>query len=294
MATRSIEPSFGLLFGDLLRDLDVGTTGASVIISALDVCMNFSGLFVGPLLKEFSYRKVAIAGSLLCGIGLACTSSASSMAHILGTYSVVNGIGVGLATSAAFVALNHYFKHKRGQAVGLSMAGTAIGMLIMPQLVRVLLEQFGFRGAVLMLAGVALNSTVGAVLLQPAKWHMIDEVVDEEMITIPAAASAANDGAPNNIPAFHIIREDGTEEDDLPEMNTLLFKQNQKMRKNQSELAMNTMVGSRMGLPKRPTFPRIMSLARVQSAGEGAAYTSNTDVNMTLRNRKASVTSNLS
>lgn len=91
MATRSIEPSFGLLFGDLLRDLDVGTTGAALIISCLDVMMNFSGLFVGPLLKEFSYRKVAIAGALLCGLGLALTSPAKSMAHILITYSVING-----------------------------------------------------------------------------------------------------------------------------------------------------------------------------------------------------------
>lgn len=91
MATRSIEPSFGLLFGDLLKDLDVGTTGAAFIISLLDIMMNLSGLFVGPLLKEFSYRKVAIVGSLLCSLGLALTSSASSMTHILLTYSVVNG-----------------------------------------------------------------------------------------------------------------------------------------------------------------------------------------------------------
>lgn len=91
LATRSIEPSFGLLFGDLLKDLDVGTTGAAIIISALDVMMNFSGLFVGPLLKEFSYRKVALAGSLLCALGLALTSPATSMAHILATYSVING-----------------------------------------------------------------------------------------------------------------------------------------------------------------------------------------------------------
>lgn len=53
--------------------------------------MNFSGLFVGPLLKEFSYRKVAIAGSLLCSLGLALTSPAKSMSHILATYSVING-----------------------------------------------------------------------------------------------------------------------------------------------------------------------------------------------------------
>ncbi|XP_037937310.1 uncharacterized protein LOC119671945 [Teleopsis dalmanni] len=248
--------------------------------------MNFSGLFVGPLLKEFSYRKVAIAGSLLCGLGLALTSPANNMAHILSTYSVINGIGVGLATSAAFVALNHYFKHKRGQAVGLSMAGTAMGMLIMPQLVRILLEGFGFRGAILILAGVALHSTVGSVLLQPAKWHMKEEVIDEEMMIV---------GPPS--PEIKITKEDGAEEDALPELNTLLFNKHnlrmqQNMRKNYSEIAMDTMNGSRLGLPKRPTFPRIMSLAGVQSAANG--YNSNVDVNTELRHRKASVTSNLS
>ncbi|XP_016976987.1 uncharacterized protein LOC108042974 [Drosophila rhopaloa] len=312
LATRSIEPSFGLLFGDTLKDLNVGTTGAAVIISALDVCMNFSGLFVGPLLKEFSYRKVAIAGSLLCGLGLALTSPATSMAHILSTYSVINGIGVGLSTSAAFVALNHYFKHKRGQAVGLSMAGTAMGMLIMPQLVRILLEAYDFQGAVLLLAGVALNATVGSVLLQPVKWHMKEEFDDEELmcisalptpqpqLTVGGVGGAASAGAPE----FKVIKEDGNEEDALPELNTLLFNKHHphqhSMRKNYSEMAMNTMNGSRLGLPKRPTFPRIMSLAGVQSAAHGAGgdsggYTSQAEVNATqLRCRKASVTSNLS
>ena len=91
LATRSIEPSFGLLFGDILRDLQVGTTGAAVIMGGYDVMMNFSGLFVGPLLKEFSYRKVAIFGALLCSLGLALTSPATNMAHIIATYSVING-----------------------------------------------------------------------------------------------------------------------------------------------------------------------------------------------------------
>ncbi|KAH8291649.1 hypothetical protein KR018_010116 [Drosophila ironensis] len=317
LATRSIEPSFGLLFGDTLKELNVGTTGAAVIISALDVCMNFSGLFVGPLLKEFSYRKVAIAGSLLCGLGLALTSPATSMAHILSTYSVINGIGVGLSTSAAFVALNHYFKHKRGQAVGLSMAGTAMGMLIMPQLVRILLEAYDFRGAVLLLAGVALNATVGSVLLQPVKWHMKEEFDDEELMCISAlptpqpqtiqggqGAASASATSVAGAPEFKVIKEDGNEEDALPEMNTLLFHKHNphqhSMRKNYSEMAMNTMNGSRLGLPKRPTFPRIMSLAGVQSAahgagGESGGYPSQAEINATqLRCRKASVTSNLS
>lgn len=173
--TRSIEPSFGLLFGDLLKELGVGTTGAALIMSTLDALINFSGLLVGPLIRAFSYRKVSLVGACLCGLGLVLTFPAHSMAHILITYSIINGLGVGLTASATFVALNHYFVKRRGQAVGLSLAGTAFGMLLMPQAVRLLLEAYSFRGAILVLGGVALHSLIGSALLQPAEWHLVPE-----------------------------------------------------------------------------------------------------------------------
>lgn len=281
LATRSIEPSFGLLFGDLLTDLQVGTTGAAIIISTLDVMMNFSGLFVGPLLKEFSYRKVAIAGALLCGLGLALTSPATSMAHILATYSVINGVGVGLATSAAFVALNHYFSKKRGQAVGLSMAGTAIGMLIMPQLVSFLLETYDFRGAVLLLSGLALHAAVGATLLQPIKWHMKEEEVDIEMVEAPPMG-------------IILEQEDDGDNDSLPEIKTLLFpRRDRKLSENCDSPKPNLM---------RPSFPRITSSVSIQNgAGMGMRtrpsfprITSTASMSLALRKRRESVVSQLS
>ncbi|KAL1379047.1 hypothetical protein pipiens_001460 [Culex pipiens pipiens] len=283
LATRSIEPSFGLLFGDLLSDLQVGTTGAAIIISTLDVMMNFSGLFVGPLLKEFSYRKVAIAGALLCFLGLALTSPATSMAHILATYSVINGIGVGLATSAAFVALNHYFAKKRGQAVGLSMAGTALGMLIMPQLVRFLLETYDFRGAVLLLSGLALHAAVGATLLQPIKWHLVEEEVDIELVEAPPMG-------------IIMEQEDDGDNDSLPEIKTLLFpRRDRKLSENCPSPQPN-------GLPIKPTFPRINSSVSVQNGmGMGMRtrpsfprITSTASMSLALRKRRESVVSQLS
>lgn len=317
LATRSIEPSFGLLFGDLLNDLQVGTTGAAIIISALDVMMNLSGLFVGPLLKEFSYRKVAIAGSLLCGLGLALTSPATSMPHILATYSVINGVGVGLATSAAFVALNHYFAKKRGQAVGLSMAGTALGMLIMPQLVRILLELYGFRGAVLVLSGIALHATVGAMLLQPIKWHLKEEEVDIELV----------EAAP---PMGIILEQEDDDNDSLPEIRSLLFPRRTGSERKASDggplasgvtpaaplpLTVNGAGGGgpaglssggispsiTIGLPKRPTFPRITSSVSVQNGGGGMRtrpsfprIASTASMGLALRKRRESVVSQLS
>ncbi|XP_049289402.1 uncharacterized protein LOC125767142 isoform X1 [Anopheles funestus] len=309
LATRSIEPSFGLLFGDLLNDMQVGTTGAAIIISTLDVMMNFSGLFVGPLLKEFSYRKVAIAGSLLCCIGLALTSPATNMAHILATYSVVNGVGVGLATSAAFVALNHYFAKKRGQAVGLSMAGTALGMLIMPQLVRILLELYGFRGAVLVLSGLALHATVGAMLLQPIKWHLKEEEVDIELV----------EATP---PMGIILEQEDDDNDSLPEIKSLLFPRRVGSERKQSDptgagagatgsaggaAATGNGTGAGAGaavggLPKRPTFPRITSSVSVQNQGGVGMRTrpsfpriaSTASMSLALRRRRESVVSQLS
>ncbi|XP_020724114.1 monocarboxylate transporter 13 isoform X3 [Bombus terrestris] len=167
LSLRSLDPSFGLLFHDLFIELEIDSTGASFIMSILDAIVNFSGLLIGPLLKKYSYRQVAFFGSLLSCTGLILTSRANSMFYIVCTYSVLGGLGTGLAIASAFVALNTFFQKKRGQAVGFSMAGTTLAMMIVPQLIHLLLNSYGFRGAMLMVGGWALHSTIGACLLRP-------------------------------------------------------------------------------------------------------------------------------
>lgn len=198
----------------------------------------------------------------------------------------IAGIGVGLATSAAFVALNHYFKEKRGQAVGLSMAGTALGMLILPQLVRILLEAYGFRGAVLLLAGLALHAVVGSTLLQPVKGHLIDAPIDVEQppTTTEPAPSIKVDLI------SQVVRED--DDDDLPEMKNLIFVNNKKLRKNFSEVAISSM-GNGMAPKKHPTLVRIMSAASNTGmlSGGGTELSGSTSA---VRKRRASVISHLS
>ncbi|XP_012134901.1 monocarboxylate transporter 1 isoform X3 [Megachile rotundata] len=125
------------------------------------------GLLIGPLLKKYSYRQVAFFGSVLSCTGLILTSRANSMIHIVCTYSILGGLGTGLAIASAFVALNTFFDKKRGQAVGFSMAGTTLAMMLVPQLIHILLSAYGFRGAMLVIGGWALHSAVGACLLRP-------------------------------------------------------------------------------------------------------------------------------
>lgn len=287
-STRSLEPSFGLLFGDLLQSLGVETTGASVITSTLDSVVNFSGFFVGPVIKTFSYRKVCFVGSVITALGLLLTAPADSMAHILITYSIFGGIGVGLASSSSFVSLNHYFTKKRGQAVGLSMAGTGFGLMVMPQLVRLLLDEYGFRGAVIVLGALAFHSVLGSTLLQPVKWHLIDEPIDQEMQVVKE---------------MDRIDENDEENEDKFEMNPLMNNKLILASNHASKGNMNHPSIRNMSLPRAATCDKPLpeyeklkqnSLTTAASVAAMQRVMSSSSMSEAARKRKVSVISNIS
>lgn len=68
--------------------------------------------------------------------------------------------------------MNSYFTTKRGRAVGLALAGTGVGQMVMPHVVRLLLDAYGFRSTVLLLGALCLHGVVGATLFQPVEWHL--------------------------------------------------------------------------------------------------------------------------
>lgn len=89
------------------------------------------------------------------------------------------GLGVGLTASSTFVALNHYFVKRRGQAVGFSLAGTAFGMMLMPHAINLLLYEYNFRGTVLLISAMSLHAILGSVVLEPAERHYVPETKND-------------------------------------------------------------------------------------------------------------------
>lgn len=86
---------------------------------------------------------------------------------------------------AAFsLAINSFFKEKRGRAVGLGMSITGLGTIYMPLLMSLLMYTYGWRYAVLILGAICLHSLLAAILLRPAKWYLIDPPNTEEMVPL--------------------------------------------------------------------------------------------------------------
>ncbi|XP_055533764.1 monocarboxylate transporter 12-B [Wyeomyia smithii] len=176
---QSLISVFGLMFGDYLSSLGENAFGAALVMNICNISLNFSGLFTGPIIKKLKARRATVLGTLLTGCALTLCSYATERWQIIVAYSVGFGFGLGLIQSATFVAINSYFRNNKGKAVGFALAGTGIGQILMPLLVDFLLDNFSFRGATLIIGGLAFNGVVGASLLQPVEWHM-KTVADEE------------------------------------------------------------------------------------------------------------------
>ncbi|XP_055603840.1 monocarboxylate transporter 12-B [Uranotaenia lowii] len=192
---QSLISVFGLMFADYLNTLGENAFGAALVMNICNVSLNFSGLFTGPIIKKFNARKASILGSLLTGGALAACSYATSMWQIILSYGVVFGFGLGLIQSSTFVAINSYFRYSKGKAVGLALAGTGAGQILMPLLVQFLLDNYDFRGATLIIGGLAFNGVVGASLLQPVEWHVkqASENVAENQPLLASPRNSPND-----------------------------------------------------------------------------------------------------
>ncbi|KAK4872190.1 hypothetical protein RN001_016314 [Aquatica leii] len=181
MTNQSLFATFGLIYGEKLTDMGYGTGSAALVININSMITNFSGLITGPILKRFSSRKVTVLGIFLTSTGMILSSVATNLVELIISYSVFTGLGLGLIMPSTFVAVNEYFTTRKSQAVGLSMAGTGVGQMLIPQVVRFLLDEYGYQGTTLILGALCLNGLPGALFFHPVEWHMkTAEVLDSE------------------------------------------------------------------------------------------------------------------
>lgn len=82
------------------------------------------------------------------------------------------GTGAGLSFPPTVYIVTSYFVRLRGLANGICISGSAFGSIILPPILRYLLEEYGYRGAILIMGGITLNTWVAALFYEPVENHM--------------------------------------------------------------------------------------------------------------------------
>ena len=73
------------------------------------------------------------------------SSLSTTLTHLYLTYGVILGLGASLAYAPSLVILGHYFKRRLGLVNGLVTAGSAVFTIIMPILLKMLIDSKGIQ-----------------------------------------------------------------------------------------------------------------------------------------------------
>lgn len=162
--------SFGVIFVEFLNYFgeDRGTTAW---VGGLFMAMPLlSGPVASFLTDRYGCRKVTVFGALMASVGFVISSMANSMVVLCITFGVLSGFGLSLCYVASVVIVAYYFDKKRSFATGLAVCGSGIGTFIFAPLIQLLLDEYGWRGTTLILAGLFLNLIVCGALMRDLPW----------------------------------------------------------------------------------------------------------------------------
>lgn len=164
--------SFGFLLVALLDFFGDTRAKTAWIGSVGDGMLLIAGPIVSLMLRYVSHRQIIIGGSLLGVIGYVISIWMPNVETLIFTYGLLAGAGYGMAFIAANVIVGLYFTSKRALAVGIAMSGSGVGVLVFSYFAESMLSYYGWRGTVLLLAGIALNCVIFGSLSRPLKWKL--------------------------------------------------------------------------------------------------------------------------
>ncbi|XP_043788457.1 monocarboxylate transporter 12 [Apis laboriosa] len=165
--------SFGVLFVEFLEVFNASPAAAAWIPALCYFLYSSLGPLSSILSVKYSYRTVTLLGGTFAAAGMMLSYFANSVAFLCISYGVLVGTGAGLAFPPTVYIVTSYFVRLRGLANGLCISGSALGSIFLPPILGILLREYGYRGAVLIMGAVTLNVWASALLYEPVEKHMV-------------------------------------------------------------------------------------------------------------------------
>lgn len=162
-----VRQGFGLFMNPIGMDLGVGRNTFGLAIAIQHLLFGLAQPFVGALADRHGAGRIIAGGAMLYVAGLALAAMTTSAIGLHLSFGVM--IGVALSATTFVVVLGAIGRvvppERRTLAFGLTTAGGSLGQFLVVPAAQGLLTEFGWRTALLVLAGfIALVIALGAGL----------------------------------------------------------------------------------------------------------------------------------
>uniref|UniRef100_S4RAV5 Solute carrier family 16 member 4 n=1 Tax=Petromyzon marinus TaxID=7757 RepID=S4RAV5_PETMA len=146
-------------------------------ISWIGSIMSSLRLMAGPLASvscgRLGERGTAVLGGVIVAAGFFVSVLAQSVPFLYITLGVLPGLGFALIYQSASIMTARYFKSRLSTAYAISRSGMGLTFALAP-FTQMLLDKYGWRGALLILGALMLNLIPSGMLLRPI--HLLDDL----------------------------------------------------------------------------------------------------------------------
>ncbi|KAM3725687.1 Monocarboxylate transporter [Dirofilaria immitis] len=164
-----IANSFGAFMSIYQNYFNASKALVSLIGSLLIGCYLLIGPIAGGLVNKYGARMVVITGSFIAGLSFLVSIVCSNIYMFMIFYGFLGGAGFGLIYLPSIVTVGYYFEKKRSIATGIAVAGSGVGTFVLPPLCIIIMNQFGWKITICLLAALSFSSTVYGLLYRPLK-----------------------------------------------------------------------------------------------------------------------------
>jgi hypothetical protein len=183
MIADGVSFSFGLLYIEFLYEFEASKSTTAWIGSLFMAVPLLSGPIMSALVDRYGCRKMTIAGGIISGTGFVLSSYAHSIGVMYLTFGVLAGLGLGLCYVTAVVSIAFWFDKKRTLAVGLGACGTGIGTFVYAPMTTCFIEEYGWRGCVLLLSGTFFNMIVCGTVMRDPEWWIQEQKKQQGLLS---------------------------------------------------------------------------------------------------------------
>ena len=165
MFTIGLMVAFGVFLKPVAEDLQWTRTSAAAAPTFSFLAFGLCSFLAGALADRFGTRLIILGGALLSGLGLFLSAFIQQPIHLYLTFGLMVGFGIGAFYVPLSSLATHWFEKRRGIAVGLVSTGSGVGIMLMSPLARILISEFGWRSAFMIMAGFTWLIVLSACLV---------------------------------------------------------------------------------------------------------------------------------
>ncbi|KAJ2939778.1 hypothetical protein O0L34_g17968 [Tuta absoluta] len=167
--------SYGLLHQSFVAHFGTNEAKTSLIGGLFISVPLILGPVMSALVDRYGCRNMTMLGSIASTIGFVAAAFSNSVEVLYVTYGIMAGLGMGLLYVTAVVSIAYWFDKRRNLAVGLGSCGVGFGTFIYAPLTAYFLENWGWRSAILLLAGTVINVCVCGAVMRDPEWLTLQQ-----------------------------------------------------------------------------------------------------------------------